>query len=80
MKVVSFIAEDASAALAQIHEQLGPDAVVISVRPLPAHGLARLWHRNRAVEVFASVAQEGDCSTPLFTDDKLGYALGRGAS
>jgi flagellar biosynthesis GTPase FlhF len=79
MKVVSFIAEDTTAALAQIHEQLGPEAVVISVRPLPARGLARLWQRNRAVEIFASVAEEGDCSTPVFTNDKLGCALARGA-
>jgi flagellar biosynthesis protein FlhF len=57
VKVASFIAESPAAALAKIHEQLGPEAVVLSVRPVPASGLARLWQKNRAVEVLAGVAE-----------------------
>jgi flagellar biosynthesis GTPase FlhF len=64
MKVVPFIAENPAAALAQIHEQLGPDAVVLSVRPLPSQGLARLWQKTRAVEVLACVPAEDDVVSP----------------
>jgi flagellar biosynthesis GTPase FlhF len=64
MKVVPFIAENAAAALAQIHQQLGPDAVVVSVRPLPAQGLARFWQKNSSVEVLACVAEYGDGPGP----------------
>ena len=42
MKYISIVAENAAAALAQIHAELGPDAVVVSVRKLPASGLARV--------------------------------------
>ena len=57
MKVVPFIAESPAAALAQIHQELGPEAVVVSVRPLPRQGLARLWPKNQAVEVVACVPE-----------------------
>ena len=53
MKLVPFIAENAASALAQIEERLGPDAVVVSVRRLPAHGLSRLWQRSGQIEVVA---------------------------
>jgi flagellar biosynthesis GTPase FlhF len=62
MKVVRFIAENTAAALAQIHAELGPEAVVLSVRPLPAQGLARLWQKTRSVEVVGCVAEPGDAS------------------
>lgn len=55
MKLVPFVAENADAALAQIHAQLGPDAVVVSVRRLPAHGISRLWHQSGNIEVVACV-------------------------
>ena len=42
MKYVSIVAENAGAALARIHQQLGPEAVVLSVRKLPASGISRL--------------------------------------
>lgn len=60
MKIVPFIAESAAAALSRIHEQLGPDAVVLSVRPLPARGLARLWKKFSAVEALACAAEPED--------------------
>jgi flagellar biosynthesis protein FlhF len=58
MRLVPFIAESAALALAQIHEQLGPDAVVVSVRRLPANGISRLWHHPGNIEVVACVADE----------------------
>ena len=58
MKIVPFVAENAANALAQIHEKLGPDAVVLSIRRLPAHGVAWLWNRQGHVEVLAAVLTE----------------------
>src|ERR1051325_6231831 len=58
MKIVPFVAENAATALAQIHEKLGPDAVVLSIRKLPAHGVAWLWNRQGHVEVLAAVLNE----------------------
>jgi flagellar biosynthesis GTPase FlhF len=58
MKLVPFVAENADAALARIHEQLGPEAVVVSVRRLPAYGLSRLWHHTGNIEVVACVTEE----------------------
>lgn len=55
MRIVAFQATTPAEALAQIHAQLGPEAVVLSVRPVPATGLARLWQKNKAVEVLAGV-------------------------
>jgi flagellar biosynthesis protein FlhF len=52
MQPVSFIAASAEEAVAQIREKLGPDAVVLNVRPLPANGLARLWQKPM-IEVLA---------------------------
>lgn len=63
MKLVPFVAESAQAALEQIHAQLGPDAVVVSVRPLPGTGLARIWQRGHRVEVTAGVLEEKEIST-----------------
>lgn len=55
MKIIRFIARSPVEALAQIHAQLGPEAVVLSVRPLPAHGVARLLPGQRRIEVMAGV-------------------------
>ncbi len=64
MKLVPFVAQDTNAALAQIHEQLGPDAVVVSVRQLPAYGISRLWHHSGNIEVVACVAEETPAANP----------------
>ena len=45
MQPTSFIAASAEEAVAQIRAKLGPEAVVLNVRPLPANGLARLWQK-----------------------------------
>ena len=55
MKFISIVAENANAALSQIHAELGPDAVVISVRKLPASGISRLWKHSGTIEVVAGV-------------------------
>jgi flagellar biosynthesis protein FlhF len=54
MQPTSFIAASAEEAVAQIRERLGPEAVVLNVRPLPANGLARLWQKPM-IEVLAHV-------------------------
>lgn len=53
MKLLPFIAHNANAALAQVQEQLGPDAIVVSVRRLPAQGFSRLWQSHGQIEVLA---------------------------
>ncbi|MBI3876016.1 MAG: hypothetical protein HY300_08695 [Verrucomicrobia bacterium] len=52
MQTQIFLAETAAEAVAQIREQLGPDAIVVDVRRKPADGLARLWQPPR-IEVLA---------------------------
>jgi flagellar biosynthesis protein FlhF len=52
MQPVSFIAASAEEAVAQIRARLGPEAMVLNVRPLPANGLARLWQKPM-IEVLA---------------------------
>jgi flagellar biosynthesis protein FlhF len=58
MRIEPFVAENAATALAQIHEKLGPDAVVLSIRRLPAQGVAWLWNRQGHVEVLAALLNE----------------------
>jgi flagellar biosynthesis protein FlhF len=64
MKVVPFLAATPAEALAQIHAQLGPEAVVLSVRPLPATGLTRLWKKNAGVEVLAGIEEAQEPTEP----------------
>jgi flagellar biosynthesis GTPase FlhF len=71
MKIVPFIADDAATALARIHAELGPDAVVLSVRPLPRQGLARLWQKGGAVEVVAGVLDDKHPPDPRRRPDLL---------
>ncbi|MHC1769703.1 MAG: hypothetical protein AB9869_36390 [Verrucomicrobiia bacterium] len=56
MQVHNFIAESAADAVAQIRAQLGPQAMVLNVRQLPADGLARLWKKRR-IEVLACLPE-----------------------
>jgi flagellar biosynthesis protein FlhF len=62
MQVVQFITDNAASALEQIHRQLGPEAVVLSVRRLPAQGMARLWPKNGRIEVLAGVPDRSPTS------------------
>jgi flagellar biosynthesis protein FlhF len=57
MNLVPFVARNAAEALEKIHAELGPDAVVVSVRKLPAQGLARLWTGSGGIEVLATVPE-----------------------
>jgi flagellar biosynthesis protein FlhF len=61
MNIVPFIADSAADALTQIRHKLGPDAVVLNVRRLPANGLSRLWSKPK-IEVMA-------CAPDVATQD-----------
>ena len=82
MKLVAFQADTANAALAQIHQELGPEAVVVSVRRLPAAGISRLWQRSRGLEVMACLPQKPsdvrkDQSAPVEVEDTAGRVESR---
>jgi flagellar biosynthesis protein FlhF len=53
---IAFVAASAEEAVAQIRARLGPEAVVLHVRPLPANGLARLWQKPM-IEVLAHLPE-----------------------
>ena len=69
MQVVQFISDSPASALEQIHNQLGPEAVVLSVRRLPAKGVARFWPGNGRIEVLAGVPNPPPAAGPLPTPD-----------
>ena len=54
MQLHTFIVDSALEAVERIRTELGPEAVVVSVRKLPANGLSRLW-KHEQVEVVAGV-------------------------
>ena len=56
MQPIPFIAASAEEAVAQIRAKLGPEAVVLNVRPLPANGISRLWQKPM-IEVLAHVPE-----------------------
>jgi flagellar biosynthesis protein FlhF len=58
MKFLAITADNPNAALERVHEELGPDAVIVSVRKLPPEGLSWLWQRNRRLEVTACVMEK----------------------
>jgi len=62
VQVMPFIADSAADAVAQIRSKLGPEAVVVNVRQLPADGLAKLWKSPR-IEVLA-YKPDGQPATP----------------
>ena len=64
MQVFSFIADSAAEALEQIHARLGPEAVVLNVRPAASRGMARLWPGWRRIEVLAGVPDKTSASQP----------------
>jgi len=57
MKQLTFIAKNRDEALAFIHAELGPDAVVLNWRKVPTPGLSRLWRRRGRIEVLAGVVE-----------------------
>lgn len=56
MKIHTFTASTANEAVAQIREQLGPEAVVLNVRQTAGNGLSRFW-QSRRIEVLACVPE-----------------------
>lgn len=52
MRLQKFTAASAAEAIAAIRNVLGPNAVVLNVRPLPSEGLSKLW-RKAGIEVLA---------------------------
>jgi flagellar biosynthesis protein FlhF len=57
MKLSSFTAENANDAVRLVQENLGPDAVIVSVRKMPGSGFARLMNRGGPIEVTAGVPE-----------------------
>ena len=64
MQVHTYLAESVADAVSQIRETLGPEAVVLNVRRLPAEGLARLWQKPR-IEVLAHVPEKVVAPVPV---------------
>lgn len=64
MQLHTFIVDSALEAVDRIRNELGPEAVVVSVRKLPANGLSRLW-KHEQVEVVASMGESTLQSDPL---------------
>ena len=54
MKLITIIADSAAQALAEVHRQLGPHAVVVNVRKTSAAGLSRIWKKPQ-IEVQATL-------------------------
>ncbi len=69
MKIYQFIAENAAQAVEQIRQQLGPRAVVLNIRQLPAEGISRLWSKPR-IEVLAGLEAAG--SAPAAVSPPVG--------
>ena len=69
MQPISFTAHTAEAAVAQIRAQLGPEAIVLNVRPLPQNGIARLWQKPM-IEVVACAPEQPTTvpATPAITE------------
>ena len=62
MQVHTFISDSANEAVAQIRSQLGPSAVVLSVRKLPRSGISRIWGSGQ-IEVTATLPEEEPAPT-----------------
>jgi flagellar biosynthesis protein FlhF len=64
VKLICFVADNAADALSEVHDRLGPNAVIISVRALPEPGLGRLWNKKRRIEVTAGVPDKTSAPKP----------------
>src|SRR5690349_21686608 len=69
MPTHTFIADSANEAVAQIRTELGPSAVVLSVRKLPRNGLSRLVKKDR-IEVVATL-EESKANNPRSSVNEL---------
>ena len=68
MQPIPFIAESAADAVTQIRARLGPDAVVVNIRPLPVKGMSRFWRKPR-FEVMAHQPEPIQDRLDLTSDD-----------
>jgi flagellar biosynthesis protein FlhF len=75
MKLSTFTAENAHEAVRIVQQHLGPDAVVVNVRQLPAQGFSRLLNRNGHIEVTACVPEISAPrhSVPAGSDDYVPF-------
>lgn len=73
MKLTTFTADNADDAVRQVRENLGPDAVIMSVRKLPASGLARLLNHAGQIEVTACVPEKPRHLVPQGEDVYVPY-------
>jgi len=58
MKPTVFTAQNANDAVRMVQENLGPEAVILSVRKVPANGFARLFQPSGQIEVTACVPEK----------------------
>jgi flagellar biosynthesis protein FlhF len=58
MKYLSIIADSPNDAVVQVHAQLGPDAIIVSVRKARPEGISWIWPNRRKIEVTACVAEK----------------------
>lgn len=56
-KSFSFVARDIATAVDEIRTKLGPDAVILNIRRLPARGILRLW-KHPKIEVLACLPDQ----------------------
>lgn len=68
MKIYQFIADNAAQAVEQIRRQLGPRAVVLNIRQLPAEGISRLWSKPRIEVLAGAEGEEPKASTSPVAD------------
>jgi flagellar biosynthesis protein FlhF len=72
MEIHTFVADSAADAVGQIRDKLGPEAVVLNVRQVPAEGFSRLWQRSR-IEVLAHLPEKD--SGPGLSNPRLNPRL-----
>jgi flagellar biosynthesis protein FlhF len=68
MKPTVFTADNANDAVRIVQENLGPDAIIMSVRKVPSNGLAGLFQRSGQIEVTACVPDKPRRVVPLGAD------------
>jgi flagellar biosynthesis protein FlhF len=65
MRLAAIVAENPNAALARVHEELGPDAVIVKVRKLRPEGISWLWRASGRIEVTACVPDKTQVERPI---------------
>jgi flagellar biosynthesis protein FlhF len=78
MKMTAFTAENASEAVRLVQENLGPEAVIVSVRKMPANGFARWLNRPGQIEVTACVPDKPRHAVPPGVDAYVPFGENNG--